>query len=116
MVDRYNNTKGMFRNSASNNSSCSSCLSGNSKNSDCAVLQAKLKKIDFSLIDTVLYLDAYPNCKKALAYYHKLKAEREMVVDALSKSCNMPITNFNNSSEDSWSWVDTPWPWDPTAN
>ena len=76
----------------------------------------RLKKIDFSIIDTVLYLDAYPNCKKALSYYHKLKAEREAVVEALSKSCNMPVTSFENSSEDKWHWIESPWPWEHADN
>lgn len=76
----------------------------------------KLRTIDFSIIDTVLYLDAYPNCKKALSYYHKLKAERESVVEALAKSCNMPMSSFNNASEDKWHWIDSPWPWELADN
>ena len=121
MVDRFNGSRGMFRNSMGNHNSCAqgscnSCNSCDSNGGDCHALYQKLKKIDFSLIDTVLYLDAYPECRKALAYYHKLKKEREAVVEALSTKCNMPITNFNNTSEDTWNWTDTPWPWDPAAN
>ena len=112
MVDRYNNSRGMFR----GNLGCNRCSDNNCGSPDCRALQMKLKMIDFSLIDTILYLDAYPNCKKALDHYHKLKAEREMVADAINNSCNMPITSFNNTSECSWNWVDNPWPWDADAN
>ena len=129
MVDRYSSMRGMQRNSTCNNrascgirgnnsvsrSSCGGCSSCSEKG-DCSELKKKLKLVDFSLIDTVLYLDAYPDCKAALAYYHKLKAEREMLVEALSKSCNMPVTNFDNASEDTWDWVNTPWPWEACSN
>ena len=119
MVDRFNGIRGITRgmsNGGESNSQCASCNTCGNTDSSCRSLCQKLKKIDFSLIDTILYLDAYPECKKALAYYHKLKAEREMIIDMLSKKCNTPITNLNNSSEDSWNWVEQPWPWDPSAN
>lgn len=76
----------------------------------------RLKEVDFSLIDTVLYLDAYPHCAEALCYYHKLKKEREEIVHSLAHKCNMPVTSFNNASECEWSWTDKPWPWEHCAN
>ena len=107
MVDRY-----MGRGMARNNSSC-----GCDNNiSDCEKLKQRLQTVDFSLIETVLYLDAYPDSCEALGYYHKLKKEREMLVEALSSSCNMPVTSFNNVSTDSWNWIDCPWPWEIAAN
>lgn len=129
MVDRFNSIRGMQRNSSCNSRAscgiggnnsisrssggeCSSC----SDNKNCGELKRKLKTVDFSLIDTVLYLDAYPDCKAALAYYHKLREERQRLVEALSRSCDMPVTNFDNASEDTWNWVDTPWPWEACAN
>ena len=68
------------------------------------------------MIDTVLYLDMYPCCKRALEYYHKLKQEREKIMETLAKSCDMPMVSFDNVSEDSWSWTKGPWPWEPSAN
>lgn len=119
MVDRFNGSRGMFKNSVNGNGSTACCSCGNSScgnGGDCAVLSQKLKAIDFSLIDTVLYLDAYPDSKKALAYYHRLIKERKMTVEALSQSCNAPVTNYDNASEDTWYWVEKPWPWEPSAN
>ena len=110
MVDRYAG-RGAFRN---NSSSCSSC--GCNDNKDCQKLKQRLQAVDFSLIDTVLYLDAYPDSCEALGYYHKLKKERQMLMEALSESCNMPITSFDNACTDSWNWTDSPWPWEPAAN
>jgi spore coat protein JB len=76
----------------------------------------RLRKVDFALIDTVLYLDMYPCCKKALDHYHKLKEEREALMSALAKDCDMPMTSFANESGDSWVWTKGPWPWEPSAN
>ncbi len=96
------------------NSMGDKCNCGN-KN-DCKSLLETLRKIDFSLIDTVLYLDAYPHSNEALAYYHKLKCEREMVVKTLAENCNMPQNSFQNASDTQWLWTDSPWPWEACAN
>lgn len=83
---------------------------------DCMRLKEQLQIIDFSIIDTVLYLNAYPDSAEALKYYHKLKGERKMIMDTLAESCNTPVTNFDNCSEDRWTWIDSPWPWHIAAN
>ena len=75
---------------------------------------AKLQAIDFSLADTVLYLDAYPNCKKALEYYHKLLAERDILAAKLNDD-GVVLNNMSNTN-DSWDWTNGPWPWEYEAN
>ena len=75
----------------------------------------KLRKLDFSIIDTILYLDVYPDCKEALKYYHALLAERQQLVHKLAEEYDMPITNFDNLNDTSWVWIDNPWPWEITA-
>lgn len=74
----------------------------------------RLQAVDFSLYDTILYLDAYPECKKAMARYQHLLRERETIVTQLSE-INIPISNMRNNS-DSWNWIDSPWPWELDAN
>lgn len=81
----------------------------------CSSLKKKLKAVEFSIIDTVLYLDAYPSCQKALNYYNKLVKEREMLLESINHKCG-PMTIFDNKSCDSWDWTDGPWPWEPNAN
>ncbi|MBQ9783765.1 MAG: spore coat protein CotJB [Clostridia bacterium] len=76
----------------------------------------KLQALDFSIYETVLYLDAYPNSADALSYYHKLVAERDALQRALAETCRMPITNLENASVNSWDWVNGPWPWEASAN
>lgn len=75
----------------------------------------KLQMVDFAIAETVLYLDAYPNCKAALAYYHKLLDEREKLADSLAKS-GRPVTNMSNTDTENWNWTNGPWPWELDAN
>ncbi len=82
---------------------------------NCAQLKNRLQAVDFALVETVLYLDAYPTSEKALAYYHKLMAEREMLAEAIHKNCG-PTTARDNKSTTEWDWIKSPWPWQPEAN
>ena len=82
----------------------------------CKALIAELQSVDFSIVDTVLYLDAYPDCRKALAHYKTLIAEREALRRALAEECGMPTTAYENASDDAWEWVRGPWPWQIEAN
>ena len=100
----------------SNNGTCgraegpNNCTMGGAN----AQLMARLRKVDFALVDTILYLDAYPHCKNAMEHYKKLVAERKMLIEKLEKS-GMPINAVGNLS-DSWNWIDSPWPWEYEAN
>lgn len=78
-------------------------------------LKNRLRMVKFAIIETGLYLDAYPHCQKALQYYHKLIKEKEILAELVNKKCG-PMTIFDNSSEDHWAWVKGPWPWEPEAN
>ena len=80
----------------------------------CDALMARLRRVDFAIYDTVLYLDVYPTCGKALEHYHKLVAEREELCRKINSSCG-PIT-FNDVKPGAWSWNGGPWPWEHDAN
>ena len=83
---------------------------------DCKALMQRLQKIDFSIVDTVLYLNIYPDCSKALEYYNKLVEERAVLRDMLAKRCKHPMSIYENASCESWDWISSPWPWDASAN
>ena len=83
--------------------------------SDCPRLLGRLRALDFSLAETILYLDAYPESKRALAHYHKLLSERDQIKESLAQSCR-PVTAYENLSQDSWDWIKGPWPWENAAN
>ena len=80
----------------------------------CSELTCRLRKVDFAIYDTVLYLDVYPDCVKAQEYYQKLVCEREELCKRINSECG-PIT-FNNAMSGKWSWTKGPWPWEPGAN
>ena len=74
-----------------------------------------LQALDFAIQETVLYLDAYPESRPALDYYHQLLAQRNEAMAAYERDC-APVTMYGNQSRTSWDWVEGPWPWEPEAN
>ena len=119
-TNRYRNDGGCGCNvNASNNGNggCGGCNSndnGACRSNSQSQLMNKLRKIDFALVDTILYLDAYPHCKTAMEYYKKLLSERKMILEKLEAN-GIPLTAMSNYS-DSWNWTDSPWPWEYDAN
>ena len=115
MVDRYSSRMGFKGNTGTGNSSCARSGGCNSSKNECKKLMKQLQTVEFALVDTVLYLDAYPCSGEALAYYHKLCRERREILEKMAR-CNTPITNLDNTSECSWDWTNAPWPWELNAN
>ena len=81
----------------------------------CDMLTKKLRTVDFAIIETALYLDAYPKCQKALDYYCQLIKERDVLAEAINHKCG-PMTIRDNESCDTWTWTKGPWPWEAEAN
>ncbi len=75
----------------------------------------QIRALDFAIQETVLYLDAYPENRQALEYYHQLLEQRKEVMALYQKSCG-PLSMYGNTSRESWDWVSGPWPWEPDAN
>lgn len=84
-------------------------------NGRCRQLMQQFRQIDFCLIETTLYLDAYPDDRDALAYYHRLLEERRRIAEQIEAVCG-PLTIYGNSDIASWNWVKTPWPWEAEAD
>ena len=74
-------------------------------------LLKQVQELDFAIIETGLYLDGHPMCKKALKYYNMLK-EKRAAVRAQYENLYGPLTIFSNNSENTWHWVKTTWPWE----
>lgn len=85
---------------------CNTCPSGASADK----LLKRIQEIDFSIYETVLYLDVYPDCREALAYYHSLLDARETLISEYEHRVG-PLTMLGNKSAESWDWVKGPWPW-----
>lgn len=78
-------------------------------------LLSRIREVEFALVETILYLDAYPDNRQALAFYQDLLNERNRLVDQYEKTVG-PLTATGNRSNTSWDWVKTPWPWEFAAN
>ncbi len=81
----------------------------------CAKLLQQLREVDFCLVETALYLDAYPDHPKAMEYYRRLVAQRAELAAQYEAECG-PLTVFGNRSAVSWDWTKAPWPWEAEAN
>jgi hypothetical protein len=81
----------------------------------CREKMKQLQALDFAIQETVLYLDAYPDCSQALEYYHSLIEQRKTVLEAYETACG-PTCTVGNRSRTSWDWIRGPWPWEPDAN
>ena len=78
-------------------------------------LSRQIDAVDFALVETVLYLDAYPENRQALEFYHALLSEHARLVEQYERTVG-PLTADGNRSTSSWDWVKTPWPWETAAN
>lgn len=92
-----------------------SCETCNNAQNNTSELMRRLQKVDFAIVETCLYLDAYPNSREALAYYQRLITEQKMLRDRLA-ALGRPITNSENTAKDQWLWTKGPWPWQIEAN
>lgn len=81
------------------------------RNNRCDDLLKNIQEIDFAIYETVLYLDAYPECTEAMNHYHALiKARKELY--CAYEATTGPLTMFGNESKTSWDWTKTPMPWE----
>ena len=81
----------------------------------CKTLLRELQLLDFSIYDTVLYLDAYPDSKEALEYYKTLLRERQSLAEQYEENCG-PLTIGGIRNTAYWDWAKLPWPWELGAN
>ena len=82
---------------------------------DCRKTMKTMQALDFAIQETVLYLDAYPENRQALEYYHRLIDARREAMELYEKNCG-PVTMYGNTDKSHWGWIDGPWPWEADAN
>lgn len=73
-----------------------------------------VQELGFAIYDTVLFLDTHPDNQIALDYYHAHLPLFEAAVREYEENCG-PLTIHGVNSCDSWTWVETPWPWEMEA-
>lgn len=82
---------------------------------NCKTLMDQIRAVDFAIVETVLYLNAYPENCEALEHYHRLVDKREVLVGNYEHHCG-PLTMGGNHSANTWDWTKGPWPWECDAN
>jgi spore coat protein JB len=77
-------------------------------------LMREIQEVGFALVDLNLFLDSHPDNKLALDFfedmqikYAQLQADYEMEFG--------PLTAFDTNTEQGWTWVQSPWPWELEA-
>ena len=81
---------------------------------DQKTLLNELRALDFALLETGLYLNAYPS-EEALAYFSKTKEAREKLSYEYEHHYG-PLCLQNGVVNGSWQWTNGPWPWESEAN
>ena len=77
-------------------------------------LLRKIQALAFAKVETELYLDSHPECAVALDYYKNLIRDYTNLVNQYENT-HGPIRQ-ENVSDESWTWVNSPWPWQLEGN
>ena len=75
--------------------------------------QAMLKKVQiyaFALYELNLFLNTHPNDQAALGYYRKYQQLYNQAKNMYTMKYG-PLDATSYTPDKTWSWIDTPWPW-----
>lgn len=70
-------------------------------------------RYDFVLTELNLYLDIYPKDRNMINLYNKYLEEKKRACFEYTKNFG-PLTLDDQSNNNSWSWLQSPWPWEGT--
>ena len=71
----------------------------------------KIQMYTFALKDLILYLDVHPTDENILGEYQKIKNTLNDLKAKYENNYN-PLCASNVDSDDTWTWINNPWPWD----
>lgn len=74
-----------------------------------------LQQADFVLLETGLYLNGYPTCREALAYFEEAKKAAHAARCAYEDRFG-PLMMSAAGGENCWNWTAAPLPWEWEAN
>ena len=70
-------------------------------------------RYDFVLTELNLYLDIYPKDRSMINLYNQYLEEKKRACFEYTKNFG-PLTLDDQSNNNSWSWLQSPWPWEGT--
>ena len=77
---------------------------------DAERLLTLIRRLDFVLVETNLYLDTHPCDRTAISYFERALREREQAATKYEKMVG-PLTAAGNRVRDVWLWSTESWPW-----
>ena len=78
---------------------------------NCSALLQAVYEARFGMEDVILYLDTHPSDQDALNYYQYVSDLRKQAMDAYEAQCG-PLMFDEVRSDNYWTWVNNPWPWE----
>ncbi len=81
----------------------------NNRERECVLKQ--LMAYDFVLLELNLFLDTHPNNQKALNKLHHIRKKARELREIYENKFG-PLTASAVKSEDEWTWINSPWPWE----
>lgn len=82
----------------------------NSRRSRCALMR-KIMEYDFYIYDLNLYLDTHPDDCNALQEYQQMSAKHDELTNEYVQNYG-PINARQVTSDNYWTWIESPWPWE----
>lgn len=74
-------------------------------------LMHEIMALDFALVDLKLYLNTHPDCKDSIKLYNSIVEKRKVLYDTYQSLYGPLVAETYSNSDDSWDWIDNPWPW-----
>ena len=72
-----------------------------------------IESLDFSILETELFLDTHPHDQKALHMLREYRRRKREAISAYeSRFGKYVVTTCDVPAAEYWSWVDSPWPWE----
>ena len=78
-------------------------------------LKRRIMEYDFALYDLNLYLDTHPSDSDTIMTFRALRNTYDQLVDEYVHRFG-PLTAKQVTSDNYWTWVSEPWPWEGGAD
>lgn len=78
-------------------------------------LLKQIQCYNFAAYDMLLYLDTHKDDKDAFSMFQSLVQKMNELKSQYEKEFG-PLSQFSTAGQDSFNWLDNPWPWEKEAN
>ena len=78
-------------------------------------LLKKIQQNNFAAYDMLLYLDTHADDKKAFKLYKSLVMKTNELKEKFEKEFG-PLSQSAAAEQDSFNWLNNPWPWEKEGN